>query len=198
MANHFTLKFSLKHLFFATTLCALIVLWFRPHEIVISYSLELPADLPDTVRIQRAVNKELETLDAQEWYRRWHRDGWQGYLLGFLCSPNHPNQDASEEEYVDVFSDAGPVNLFWPGIGDLGRKARHDGAKACRSALRPLVERYGLENVKESMRLKYPIDEKESWSELASLLEPSDEEEFHREQHKAEPTKQSAQNTNQH
>ena len=164
--------YSLKTLLAVTMLVALATWYLRPSAIVLVYSIEIPGDLPETVKVSRGLGKGYDELDAEEWYRRWHREGWQVYLLTFLSSPNYTDANDPVEDRMlqdNVFSDDPPFELFWP-IGDIGRTARLDGQTACRLELRRLAQRYGIADVKNRLKLYHPGDEDESWCEMEESL----------------------------
>ncbi len=163
-------SFSLRTMFVFVTLFAIAAYAFKPHEIVITYTVEVPSDLPETVKVSRGLGEDVEIRDAVDWYCRCHRVAWEGYLLQFLTSSSIPCQDVDSDEYFDLFSNI--YNSSWrPGLGEVGDRGRQDGIASCRNTLRELVRRHGYDVVKERVQLRYPPEEVKYWSELASLLE---------------------------
>lgn len=160
-------------MFVLFTLCAIVAYAFRPRVIVITYTVEVPSNLPETVEVSRGLGEDFERLEAADWYCRCHQVAWEEYFLHFLSSPSIPCQDVDSDEYFDLFSNS--YNGLWrPGLGEVGDRGRQDGIASCRDALRQLVERHSYQVVKDLVQLRYPPEESKYWSELAALLESRD------------------------
>ena len=157
MTKRTVLRFSLKQLLLLTTLLAFAMCYFRPPDVVIEYSIDIPSDLPAAVFVPR-MGQEPDKVDGVEWYQTRYRRAWQDYLSSFQCSPKYVDADEQVEDdlfQVNVWSNDRRVRLAsqfffltkWEIKHDVTPTmpaARHSARSSTSMAGRPCTHRCGF------------------------------------------------------
>ena len=126
------------------------------------YQISIPSDIPQTVGVKNIYANELEQWNGDDWYRVLYSHAWGRCLKRFLDSPvNAPPESYNEWQQKDVPLEESDFFDDWGYSlpGEVGDRAQKEGYIACRKSLLVLIEKHGMQNVKENLHVQYPAEE---------------------------------------